>query len=38
MIEEQNLKVSTGIKSNSEFENDLNEFFETNKEISDAIS
>ncbi|CAG8586365.1 10890_t:CDS:2, partial [Racocetra fulgida] len=38
MIETPDLEISTGIKSNSEFENDLNKFFEIDKEISDAIS
>jgi hypothetical protein len=37
MIEKQDLKVSTEIKSNSEFENDPDEFYETDKEISNAI-
>ncbi|PKK74174.1 hypothetical protein RhiirC2_709101 [Rhizophagus irregularis] len=39
IIEEQNLEISTGInKSSSEFGNDPNEFFEIDREISDAIS
>ncbi|CAB4482434.1 unnamed protein product [Rhizophagus irregularis] len=39
IIEEQNLEISTGInKLSSEFGNDPNEFFEIDREISDAIS
>ncbi|CAG8472519.1 9301_t:CDS:1, partial [Funneliformis caledonium] len=38
IIEVQNLKISTGIKSNSELENNLDEFFEIYRKISDAIS
>ena len=37
IIEEQNLEVSTGIKSNSELENNPDEFFEIDREIPDAI-
>ena len=38
MIDDQNLEVSTGIKPTLELENDSNEFFEIDREISDAIS
>ncbi|CAG8479188.1 19168_t:CDS:2, partial [Racocetra persica] len=38
MIKTPNLEILTGIKSNSEFENNSNEFFKIDKEISNAIS
>ncbi|CAG8503070.1 7571_t:CDS:2 [Racocetra persica] len=38
IIKIPDLEISTRIKSNSEFENDLNEFFEIDKEISYTIS
>src|SRR3954468_8218437 len=37
IIEEQNLAVSTGIKSSSELENNPDKFFDVDREISDAI-
>jgi hypothetical protein len=37
IIEEQNLEVSTGIKSSSELENNPDKFFDVDREISDAI-
>ena len=37
IIEEPNLEVSTGVKSSSELESNSDEFFEIDREISDAI-
>jgi hypothetical protein len=38
IIKEQNLEISTGIKSNLKLENNTDEFFESDRGISDAIS
>ena len=38
LIEKQNLEVSTGVELSSEFGNNPDEFFEIDREISDAIS
>src|SRR5438046_10517520 len=37
IIEKPNLEISTGVKSSSELENNSDEFFEIDREISDAI-
>jgi hypothetical protein len=37
IIEEPNLEVSTGVKSSSELESNSDEFFEIDREISNAI-